>query len=328
MGVSAVHVAATPTNGGVTGVTIGDSNLTIAVGTDSFNANANWYFPTQADGTVHANGIIYLQHGAPLAGDLYTSLATTLAQRTDSIVVSPTLPVDPFPWLCADCYLNSPAMERGVAQLFLGDRAALTTSAGQAGFQGTLPQSFTFSGHSVGGDVAVASAGYYENELAPGAPDNLLGVVLFDGVAAAEDDFDDALNSLKGKPVYQITSPPTMWNNNDQATKDLIAARPGQFVGAELLTGVHFDSMVGSHPLIDFLVQLVSGWSTPSNRQALDNLADGWINDFYTHGTPQNPNYGFYGTAGQPIIMIQTEPSRARSARHSPPPPRSENPWW
>ena len=99
-------------------------------------------------------------------------------------------------------------MQQGVAELFLGNRAALTISASQAGFQGPLPQPFVLSGHSAGGGLAAIAAGYYEAALAPGAPDDLLGVVMFDGVALSSEAFDNALAVLGGKPVYQIAAPP------------------------------------------------------------------------------------------------------------------------
>jgi len=72
-----------------------------------------------------------------------------------------------------------------------------------------------------------------------------------------------------------------------------------------LVNGSHVDSMLGSNPLIDFFAQLVTRRSPPGNTQAVYTLANGWINDFYTGGTPQAPKYGFYGTAGAPIILGQ-----------------------
>lgn len=47
----------------VSGVRTGHSTLTIPVGDKGFNTNADWYFPTQADGSVSATGVIWLQHG-------------------------------------------------------------------------------------------------------------------------------------------------------------------------------------------------------------------------------------------------------------------------
>ena len=294
----------TPTNNGVTGVKTGKSTLTIPVGSDSYTARTDWYFPTQADGSVQAGGIIYLQHGFLSTNSYYSSLASSLAQQTNSIVVAPSLRSFPSS-SCEGCFLAGAPMQQGVAELFLGNRAALTISASQAGFQGPLPQPFVLSGHSAGGGLAAIAAGYYEAALAPGAPDDLLGVVMFDGVALSSEAFDNALAVLGGKPVYQIAAPPQALNVNGATTDALITARPGQFVGAQLVNGSHVDSMLGSNFLVDFFAQLVTKRSPPGNTQAVYTLANGWINDFYSQGTPQAPNYGFYGTAGQPIILGQ-----------------------
>ncbi|WP_059015878.1 hypothetical protein [Mycobacterium sp. M26] len=297
-------LASTPLPNGVTGVKTGHSTLTIPVGTSSCTAPVDWYFPTSADGSINASGLIYFQHGGPLFGGLYSSLAMSLAQQTNSIVVVPTLVAFRLPF-CTSCLFGDTPTQEGVAQLFLGDRAALNISANQAGYTGTLPEPFVLSGHSHGGEVAVLSAQDYEEHLAPGATDELLGVVMFDGVAPNPDGFRNALESLHGKPVYEISSPPSMWNNNNQAANELIADRPGEFVGFQIVNGVHFDSMVGSHPLYDALVQLVSGWSQPGNTAAVYTLANGWINDFYAGAGPSDPQYGYYGAAGQAVIFGQ-----------------------
>ncbi len=52
---------------------------------------ADWYFPTQADGTVQANGVIWLQHGFLGFNDWYGDMAQQLAQQTNSIVVVPDI---------------------------------------------------------------------------------------------------------------------------------------------------------------------------------------------------------------------------------------------
>lgn len=293
-----------PTPNRVTGVKTGHSTLTMSVDSSTCTAPADWYFPTQADGSVHANGVIYFQHGGPLTGGLYSALAMSLAQQTNSIVVVPTLASMPLPF-CTSCFFGGGPTQEAVAQLFLGDRAALNTSANQAGYVGTLPRPFVLSGHSIGGELAAFAAQDYEAHLAVGDTDELLGVVMFDGVAPIPDGFRPALAALPGKPVYEISSPSSMWNNNDQAATELSADRPGQFVGFRIVNGVHFDSMVGLHPLVDVLAQMASGWSQPGNTAAVYTLADGWINDFYAGAGPEDPQYGYYGAAGQPVIFGQ-----------------------
>lgn len=92
---------------GVTGVRTGNTTLTIQVGSRTYNAPADWYFPTQADGSVQANGIIYLQHGFLATKSFYTVLARSLAQQTNSIVVATTLPSF-APLGCPTCTINNP----------------------------------------------------------------------------------------------------------------------------------------------------------------------------------------------------------------------------
>ncbi len=156
-----------PHTNGVSGVKVGQSTLTIPAGTTAYNAPADWYFPTQADGSVAANGVIWLQHGFLANNSYYSSLATTLAQKTNSIVVAPSLPS--FPSLrCFGCTLYGVPLQQGAASMFTGDEAALNFSANQAGYLGTLPQDFVLAGHSAGGGWSVGVGGYYADSLAPG----------------------------------------------------------------------------------------------------------------------------------------------------------------
>ena len=307
-----------PTPNGVTGVRTGNTTLTIGVGSRTYNAPADWYFPTQADGSVQANGIIYLQHGFLATKSFYTVLARSLAQQTNSIVVATTLPSF-APLGCRTCTINNPAMQQGVADLFLGGRAALTISAANAGYQGTLPQDFTLTGHSAGGGLAVAAGSDYLKALAPGDDNHLLGIVMYDGVANGN--LADALTTLDGIPVYQIAAPAQPWNAFGRTTTDLIADRPDQFVGVELVNGSHTDSVIGSDPFFDFFAAIFVRPSAPGNASAVHTLAAGWINDFYVGAGPDAPQYGLYGTAGEPIIMgptaaivLPTEPAAAAAA--------------
>lgn len=293
-----------PTANGVTGVKTGNTTLTIQVGSRTYNAPADWYFPTQADGSVQANGIIYLQHGFLASKSFYTVLAKSLAQQTNSIVVATTLPSF-APLGCPTCTINNPAMQQGVADLFLGGRAALTISASSAGYQGTLPEDFTLSGHSAGGGLSVAAGSDYIKSLAPGDTNHLLGVVMFDGVTNG-DGLADALATLDGIPVYQIAAPPQPWNAFGQTTTQLIADRPDQFVGVELVNGSHTDSVIGSDPFFDFFAAIFVRPSAPGNASAVHTLAAGWINDFYVAAGPDAPQYGLYGAGGEPIIMGPT----------------------
>lgn len=306
VGVAAQPVPGTSSVDGVTGVKVGSSNLAITVGSSTYTGAADWYFPTQADGTVQAQGVTLLQHGFLGSKSWYSALAQQLAQQTNSIVVVPNVPSFAF-FTCRGCTLSDVAMQQGVATLFIDpNRTALNASAAAAGFQGVLPEKFTLTGHSAGGGLAAAAGGFYTDAVAP-ADNDLLGVVMYDGVSS-NGTFAPALASLgaSGIPVYQIAAPPQAWNANGQTTADLVALRPGQFVGAVLANGSHVDSLIGGAPIIDFISQLVIKPSPRGNTAAVYTLAAGWINDLYAGRGPADARYGSYGVPGQTIVLGPT----------------------
>jgi hypothetical protein len=286
----------TPT--GVTGVREGFSYLEIPVGPHGYDAPARWYFPTQADGTVNARGVIYLQHGFLGTGGWYSNLAIALAEGTNSIVVVPTVSSIPLP---SGAYLNGAQMQHAVGSLFLGNEAALNASANQAGYHGTLPQDFMISGHSAGGGLATIAAGDYVADLGTNTADNhLLGVIMFDGVAGNSSAFAGAIANLKtlNIPDYVVAAPPQAWNANGATTNQLVSLYPGQFVGVELVNGSHVDSLLGNKPVIDFLSQVITKYSPGGNTAAVYILATGWIDDIYAGAGPTDPIYGLYGPTG------------------------------
>lgn len=292
-----------PTANGVTGTRIGFSFLQIPLGEASFlgiplgpisyPAPALWYFPTQASGAVTANGTTYLQHGFGAFGWLYQPLALELAQQTNSVVVTPTIPSLPLPF---GIWLNSPEMQQGVASLFQGPQTGLNVSANQAGFLGTLPQDFILSGHSAGGGLATIAAGNYLADLGA-ATNHLKGVVMFDGVSNNAAAFGNAVANLQAAsvPVYVAAAPPQAWNAFGATTNQLVSLYPGQFSGAEIVGGSHVDSMLGSGPVIDLVLQLVTSFSPPGATSAVYTLATGWINDMWVGAGPLAPVYGIYG---------------------------------
>jgi len=289
----------TGTPGPVTGVAQGNSYLEIPVGPHGYDAPARWYFPTQSNGTVDARGVIYLSHGFMATGGWYGSLASALAYGTDCIVVAPTVTSLPLPM---GAYLSGAAMPPAVAGLFLGNESALNLSASQAGYHGTLPQSFVLTGHSAGGGLATLAAGDYIADLAGNvAANHLMGVVMFDGVdtsASPTSDFAAAIANLKSMsiPDYVVAAPPQGWNLGGGTTGQLVDSYPGQFVGVELADGSHVDSMLGNKPVLDFFSQLATKFSPGGNTQAVYTLSTGWIDDFFTPGAgPSNPMYGLYG---------------------------------
>lgn len=288
----------------VTGVQTGRAKLTIPVGPREFTTRADWYFPTQADGSVSATGIIWLQHGFLGRNTFYSALAKTLSQQTNSVVVAPNLPSFPALLRCGGCWINGTGTQQAVATMFLGDRASLTTSAQAAGYQGALPEEFVLSGHSAGGGFATAVGGYYAAD--PAGDGSLSGVVMFDGFSFAGV-VPDALQRLDDPyiPVYQIAAPPQLWNFFGATTSELVAARPGRFVGATLAGGSHVDSLIGGSPIFDFAAQLVTGFSPPGNTAAVYTLATGWINDLYQGLGPTDGN-GIYGAPDEYIVMGDT----------------------
>ena len=170
---------------GVSGVQVGHSRLEIPGAFIGNTVAADWYFPTQADGTIDAQGVIWLQHGFGARNTFYSALATDLAQRTNSIVVAPNLSSLPFTF-SGGCLICSTS-QQAVADVFLDpDRIALTDSALAAGYKGPLSDltgAFVLAGHSAGGGFATATAADYVSKGTVGQDADLLGVVMFDGVS-------------------------------------------------------------------------------------------------------------------------------------------------
>ena len=305
--VSAPLLPGTPN--GVTGVQVGHSRLAIPGAFIGNTVAADWYFPTQVDGTVQAQGVIWLQHGFGASNTFYAALAEELAQKTNSIVVAPTLSSIPFTF-SGGCLICSTS-QQAVANVFLDpNRTALVTSAQDAGYTGNVNEllgAFVLSGHSAGGGFAAATASDYISVGNAAQDAELRGVVMFDGVSNGVFDgtFTQQLAVLDSSaiPVYQIAAPAQAFNLFGATTNQLLADRPGQFDGAVLVGGSHVDSMLGTNPIIDFAAQLVTKFSPAGNTAAVYNLSTGWINDLYVGATPDAPQYGFYSGANGQIIM-------------------------
>lgn len=299
-----------PTNG-VTGVTVGHSRLEIPGAFIGQTVPADWYFPTQVDGSVKPQGLIWLQHGFAATNTFYSALATELAQKTNSVVVAPTLSSLPFTF--SGGWLNGPVTQEAAAQALLDpDRTVLVESALAAGYTGdvdALKGAFVLTGHSAGGGFSSAVGSDYVTAGTDAQDANLLGVVMYDGVSTStfDDTFTKQVQALAAanKPMYQIAAPAQVWNLFAATTNQLLAARPDTFDGVVLVNGSHVDSMLGVNPIFDTVLQLVAGKVPPGNTSATYTLSTGWINDFYGWGTPQNPQYGFYPAANQQIIFGQ-----------------------
>src|SRR5215217_1624286 len=253
----------------------------------AYEVPADWYFPADPD----PEGLIYLQHGFLASGRFYSYTAATLAEETHSIVVAPSVTSNFF--ASDGFWIGGAPLQSAVADLFGGERDALTASAIAAGFEGTaLPQRVVIAGHSAGGGLALAVAGYMVKN---GTIDDLAGLVLLDGVVMG--DASAVIDKLPDDlPVYQIASPPYAWNMFGATSDALAQARPGEFNGVELVGGSHIDAMQGGNPLIQFGAYLVAGFSQQQNIEAVKILATGWINDMFA-GT----HTGIYADPGDSI---------------------------
>ncbi|MDH6245645.1 alpha/beta fold hydrolase [Mycobacterium sp. OTB74] len=258
---------------------------------------ADWYFPENADSSTR---IIYFQHGFMAVAPMYSYTLATLAEETDSIVVAPTLSSNAFDVNAQ--WLGGSADQQAVADLFAGDRSALTASARAAGFTGTLPTAFVLAGHSLGGALVTAAAG---DMVDNGAIADLQGVVLMDSVDL-NNVVPTALAKLTGanyRPVYDISSEPYVWNIDGLVGQELEAARPDQFNGVMLVGGRHIDALQGANPILQFSEYLVAGFSQPQNIDAEQELAVGWINDMFSGVNPSNGT-GIYGLPQQTIEIL------------------------
>jgi lipocalin len=300
--------AALPTNG-VTGVQIGHSRLTMPGAFIGDTVAADWYFPTQVNGSVQAQGVIWLQHGFGANNILYSALAEELAQKTNSIVVAPNLSSIPFTF--SGSWLNGKESQEAAAAMFLDpNRTELVKSALDAGYTGDvdlLKGSFVLTGHSAGGGFASAVGSDYVTQGSSAQDADLGGVVMFDGVSNGvfNGDFTKQVQALvaAGKPIYQIAAPAQIWNSFAATTNQLLAANPGAFDGVVLVGGSHVDSVLGVNSVFDTVLQLVAGFVPAGNTAATYALSTGWINDFYAGATPNAPQYGIYAPANQQIIF-------------------------
>jgi hypothetical protein len=274
-------------------VTVSTSSLTL---TDSMTVEANWYFP---EGSDPPERMILLQHGFLANGAMYSVTAARLAEDTHSVVVTPTLTSN----FLADggngqsgsgLWLGGDAMGKVVADLFVGDRAALTASALDAGYalkygltpqEAVLPRRFGLAGHSAGGAMVSNVTGYLVDN---GEADDLVGVIMLDGVPTG-DQLPSALQKLAdyeamtGRyiPFRDIAAPPNTFNSAGNGIESLTDARGDHFDGVILDGGVHMDSMLGGNPLIQFAAYLIAGFPEKQNPAAVGILMADWFGDWF-----------------------------------------------
>jgi hypothetical protein len=269
------------------------STVTVRSSTIELNTGqrvaANWYYP---EGDVPPTRMILLQHGFLAQGPMYSYTAANLAARTNSIVVTPTLPSNMFAG--DDAWLGGAGMASAIADLFVGDRAALTESAIAAGYAtryglnpetAALPTTFAMAGHSLGGHLVAGAAGFLAEN---GAARDLVGVITLDGVPLGTTMADalvklDAYELATGHyvPIREIGAPANYLNASSNVKQALSAARPDRFNGVVLNGGVHMDSMQGGNPLIQFAAFVAAGFPQPQNPAAVQELAVSWLDDWF-----------------------------------------------
>jgi dienelactone hydrolase len=256
-------------------VFVGHAPLKVRCGSYGTTLPADWYFPGPA--SRKASGLVWVQHGFFRTKQNIASLARYIAAHTRAIVVAPTISSNPF--APGGCWINGAPMQRAVAELF-AQRSALQRSADAARHMHVaLPAPFVLTGHSAGGSLATAAAGY--TTLAGGAIADLRAVVLYDAVNNASA-MNDALGRLTGaddRPVLQIASPPSPCNAFSSGTRALLSARPGRFIGVQLVGGTHIDA---EGPDSGPFARAVCGSPLKVNITAVRSIASDWITNALT----------------------------------------------
>ncbi|MGV0603994.1 alpha/beta hydrolase [Mycolicibacterium sp. XJ1904] len=254
---------------------------------------ADWYIPQTAEGAPPPDRLVYLQHGFLATAPWYSHTAAALAERTNSIVVAPSISSNFF--ALDGCWLGGAPMHEAMAGLFDDENTALLKSARAAGYSGPIPDRVVLMGHSLGGGAVSGMAGYMVDKQ---TVDRLAGVVLLDGVALGDPArMTESLRKVPHDiPIYQLAAPVYMWNNFGAGLDATLAARPGQFVGVTLVNGSHVDAMRGGNPLIQFAQELVAGFSRPENSAAAQMLMVGWVNDMFD---PAGDKEGVYLQPGE-----------------------------
>lgn len=285
--------------------TAGRSTLQIDCG-DGYTADADWYFPTETE----PDKFIYFQHGFPGRAGFYNVTLAELAERNNAVVVAPSITANIF--ACDGCRLMGDPMHAAVARLFEGDRAALLASAKAAGYDGALPEQFVIAGQSAGGIHAAGTAGYFQEFAPADEKANMVGVLLFDTAEGGV--LNRALDKIPATiPVLHIAAEPHPINIYGSANQALVAKRPAQFNGIQLVGGVHGDAFRSSalFGIPQFVVSAALGFSTPQNVEAVHVLAQGWITDMYERRVyDPAKRTGIYGDPGEPgevLIDIPTD---------------------
>jgi hypothetical protein len=282
-------------------VTVGRSTLQIDCGT-GYTADADWYFPTDGE----PDKFIYFQHGAFATAGMYNYTAAELAERNNAIVVAPSITSNFF--ACDGCQMAGEQMHAAIANLFLEDRAALLASAKAAGFTGTaLPQRFVIAGHSGGGQTAGGAAGWYAQFAPADRLHDMAGVLLLDSSPIGGAIERGVREIPLDIPVYAISAGPGPLNDYGGLNEVLARVRP-DFVGVQLIGGVHGDAWQSSNVFAQLLVGIGTGFPQQRNIEAVHVLAQGWIADWFNETHTDE----LYGERGE-VITIDTTAGPARA---------------
>lgn len=266
---AALLLAAVP--GGARAATVTVGHATVATGCGPA-LPVDFYWPSTAP-----TGVVWLTHGWLGTKDGFGELAGQIVARSGAIVVAPTVPsFDPGD----GCWIFGAPMQQAIAQVIAG-RTELERAAAAAGYRGALPARIVMAGHSAGGNLALAVAGYTPVQA----------VVMFDGAAGSigGGQAAQALTSYQG-PVYDVASEDNLADPG--VLRALEQARPGRFVGVYIVGGRHLDAIGYSNWIA---MWLLNDWPTnPANVTAAQQIGADWIRDALT-GT----DVGVYGVAGQ-----------------------------
>ncbi len=198
-------------------------------------------------------------------------------------------------------------MHAAVADLFIGDRAALTASALTAGWNAPLPQRFVIAGHSGGGQLAGGAAGYYAvrapaDEVLQPRRRAAAGHLRARRRGRARRRQDSRRHSRL--PHRRGAGLAEHLRRSESGTGP---AAPG-FVGLQLIGGTHSDAWRTTNGLAQTVVGIGSGFAKPRNVDAVQVLAQAWIADWF-NGTHTD---AYYGERGE-TITIDTPAGPARA---------------
>ncbi|ULE31581.1 Ig-like domain-containing protein [Mycobacterium sp. IDR2000157661] len=261
----------------VTGTSIKTGHAPLVLpGGHGYTVPATWYFPNKDEPPV---GVVYLQHGFYRSSANVSALARELAESTNSVVVTPDISSNYF-----DPYniWGSP-IQRAVASMFSGDRAALTASASAAaGYSVTLPKQVVLAGHSAGGTVVSAAAGYMADS---GDASALKAVILYDSVDTREARVGLAkLSGVNAVPVYLIAAQPCSCNYGGQHAYNTLTSPPSNFTGIMLDGGGHLDA---EGETTNWYATFFCGAAQPNNAAAVRNITASWVTHVFTGSTTE-----------------------------------------